>query len=137
MFFILVIIHVLVSLFLVFVVLLQTGRGAELGAAFGGMGQATYGRGQSTFITKFTTGLAVIFMSTSLTLAFLSSEQPTQSALSSQSGQAVQQESAGSTATQGAGEQTPPADEQETAPVEQKPLEQMKAPPKPPEADKN
>ena len=55
MFIAIVIVHVLVCLFLVFVVLLQTGRGAELGAAFGGMGQATFGRGQSTFITKFTT----------------------------------------------------------------------------------
>ncbi len=75
-------------------------------------------------------------MSTSLSLAFLSSEQPTQSALAPQTGQAVQQESTGSTATQGAGEQTPPVDKQESAPVEQKPLEQTKAPPKPAAADK-
>ncbi len=136
MFLALVIIHVLVSIFLVFVVLLQTGRGAELGAAFGGMGQSTYGRGQSTFITKFTTGLAVVFMSTSLSLAFLSSERPTQSALSSQSGQPVQQVSTENAAKQGAVEQTQTVDKQEAAPVEQKPLEQSKAPPKPPAANK-
>lgn len=134
MFLALVIIHVLVSLFLVFVVLLQTGRGAELGAAFGGMGQATYGRGQSTFITKFTTGLAVIFMSTSLTLAFLTSERPSQSVLSSQSGQPVQQESMEKAAGQGAGEQV---EKQEAVTVEQKPLEQSKAPPKPAATDSN
>ena len=134
MFFALVIIHVLVSLFLVFVVLLQTGRGAELGAAFGGMGQATYGRGQSTFITKFTTGLAVIFMSTSLSLAFLSSDRPSQSVLSSQSGQPVQQESMEKAAGQGAGEQV---EKQEAVTVEQEPLEQSKAPPKPAATDNN
>ncbi len=52
MFVALVIVHVVVAVSLVLIVLLQTGRGAELGAAFGGLGQATYGRGQSTFISK-------------------------------------------------------------------------------------
>jgi preprotein translocase subunit SecG len=75
-------VHVLVAFSLVLIVLLQTGRGAELGAAFGGMGQATYGRSQSTFISKFTTGLAVVFMATSLSLAFLSTEHQTESILS-------------------------------------------------------
>ena len=81
MFYALLIIHILASVLLILIVLLQTGRGAELGAAFGGMGQATYGRGQSTAITKITTVLAVIFMSTSLSLAFLTTEQPTQSVI--------------------------------------------------------
>ncbi len=82
MFIAILIVHVLVSLILVLVVLLQTGRGAELGAAFGGMGQATYGRTQGNFMTRFTTGVAVVFMSTSLSLAFMSSERPTQSVIS-------------------------------------------------------
>ena len=73
--------HVIVAISLVLVVLLQTGRGAELGAAFGGMGQATSGRGQSTFISKFTTGIAIIFMITSLSLAFLTTERPQSSLL--------------------------------------------------------
>lgn len=76
MFATLIVIHVIVACSLVFIVLLQSGKGAELGAAFGGTGQATYGPGQSTFITKFTTTLAVIFMTTSLSLAFLSTDQP-------------------------------------------------------------
>ena len=130
MFYALIIVHVLASIFLIFVVLLQTGRGAELGAAFGGMGQATYGRGQSTFITKFTTGLAVVFMSTSLSLAFISSEQPRQSVLSPQSGAPIQQESMGSAATPGTGDGAASADKTEAATVEQEPLEQTKAPPK-------
>ena len=75
-------VHVLVAFSLVLIVLLQTGRGAELGAAFGGMGQATYGRTQSTFISKVTTVMAVVFMATSLSLAFLSTERQTESILS-------------------------------------------------------
>jgi preprotein translocase subunit SecG len=75
------VVHVLVSVLLVLVVLLQSGRGAELGAAFGSVGQATFGRGRPTFLSKFTTGLAVIFMTTSLSLAFMSNEKPSQSVL--------------------------------------------------------
>ena len=75
MFTILLVIHVIVAIILVMVVLLQTGRGAELGAAFGGMGQATYGASKSTFISKFTTGLAIVFMSTSMSLAFLTTDR--------------------------------------------------------------
>ncbi len=82
MFIALVVLHVLVSIFLVLVVLLQAGRGAELGAAFGGLGQATYGRTPTTPLAKLTTGLAVVFMVTSLTLAFIANERPTESALS-------------------------------------------------------
>jgi preprotein translocase subunit SecG len=72
----------LVSVILVLVILLQAGRGAELGAAFGGLGQANYGRTPITPLAKLTTGLAVVFMLTSLTLAFIANERPTESALS-------------------------------------------------------
>lgn len=82
MFVALLIVHIIAAITLVLIVLLQAGRGAELGAAFGGMGQSTYGRGQSTFISKFTTGLAILFMSTSLSLAFLSTEEQSASVLS-------------------------------------------------------
>ena len=82
MFVLLIVIHVIAAVSLVLIVLLQTGRGAELGAAFGGMGQATYGRGQYTFIHKVTTVLAVVFMTTSLSLAFISTERPRTSLLS-------------------------------------------------------
>jgi len=79
MFITILVVHVIVSVLLVMVVLLQSGRGAELGAAFGSVGQATFGRGRPTFLSKFTTTLAVIFMTSSLTLAFMSNEQPRQS----------------------------------------------------------
>lgn len=77
----LVVLHVLVSVVLVLTVLLQAGRGAELGAAFGSLGQTTYGRGQATFIAKFTTAIAVVFMATSLSLAFLTMERTSGSVL--------------------------------------------------------
>lgn len=128
MFYALLIVHVMVSFFLIFVVLLQTGRGAELGAAFGGMGQTTFGRGQATFITKFTTALAVIFMSTSLSLAFISSEQPTRSVISPQ---ALAPVSAPGGVTEQAAEPARQAGQGTPAPPEQEPLQQTKAPPNP------
>lgn len=70
---VLLIIHVLVSLFLIFIVLIQSGKGAELGAAFGGSSQTIFGsRGAATFFSKLTTIAAVVFMLTSLSLAIVS-----------------------------------------------------------------
>ncbi len=68
---VLVIIHVLVCFFLVAVVLLQRGRGAEIGAVFGGGASSTVfgSRGAGNFLTKLTTAAAVIFMLTSFTLS--------------------------------------------------------------------
>ncbi len=66
----LIIIHVIVCLIIIFIVLLQVGRGAEAGAMFGGSGQAQTLRGQSTFIGKFTTAMAVAFMLTSFFLTY-------------------------------------------------------------------
>jgi len=67
------IVHVLVCLFLVGVVLLQSGKGAEMGASFGSGGsQSVFGAGGgTTFLSKMTTGAAVIFMLTSLWLAYI------------------------------------------------------------------
>ena len=72
--------HVLVSLVLVLVVLLQTGKRADLAGAFGGGGsQTAFGtRGAATFLSKATTVCAVLFMVTSLSLSILSS-RPDQS----------------------------------------------------------
>jgi preprotein translocase subunit SecG len=69
------IIHVLVSLFLIAVVLLQSGKGAEIGAAFGGSSQTLFGsRGAASFLSKMTTGAAIAFMITSLMLAVVTSK---------------------------------------------------------------
>ena len=70
---ILVVIHVLVSLFLILVVLVQQGKGADLAGAFGGGGsQTAFGaRGATTLLHKLTTGFFVAFVVTSLTLAIV------------------------------------------------------------------
>lgn len=74
MFTLLSIIHVIVCFILILVVLLQTGKGADIAAAFGGSSQTAFGaRGATTFMAKVTTGAAVIFMLTSMTLALVSS----------------------------------------------------------------
>ena len=67
-------IHVIVSIALILIVLLQTGKGADMGAVFGGAGsQALFGTtGAATFLGKMTTVAAVVFMITSLSLAYLS-----------------------------------------------------------------
>ncbi|MEW6570137.1 MAG: preprotein translocase subunit SecG [Nitrospirota bacterium] len=71
----LVIIHVFVCVFLIGVVLLQSGKGAQLGAAFGGSSQTLFGsRGAATFLSKMTTIAAVVFMLTSLMLAVVSAK---------------------------------------------------------------
>lgn len=81
MFTLLILLHVVSAVLLVLVVLVQSGRGAELGAAFGSLGQATFSRGPATVMTRFTTILAMVFMFTSLSLAFLYRETPTRSVL--------------------------------------------------------
>jgi preprotein translocase subunit SecG len=69
----LVVIHVLVSIMLIMVVLLQSGKGAGMGAAFGGGSQTLFGsRGQTTFMHKLTAGTAFLFMVLSVALATLS-----------------------------------------------------------------
>ncbi len=67
------ILHVLVCLFLIIVVLLQSGKAADLAGAFGGMGsQTAFGpRGSATILSKATTISAALFMVTSLSLAIL------------------------------------------------------------------
>ncbi|HJU04363.1 MAG TPA: preprotein translocase subunit SecG [Nitrospiraceae bacterium] len=71
-----VIIHVIVCFLMIASILLQAGKGAEMGAAFGGSSQTVFGsRGPGTFLSKVTIGAAVIFMVTSLGLAILSKER--------------------------------------------------------------
>ena len=67
------IIHITVSFFLIFIVLIQSSKGAEMGAAFGGSSQTLFGsRGAATFLSKLTTAAAIAFMLTSLFLAIVS-----------------------------------------------------------------
>ena len=75
------ILHVVVCLTLILIVLLQGGKGADMGAAFGvGSGQTLFGStGASTFLGKATKIAAIIFMITSLALAYLSHNELSQS----------------------------------------------------------
>jgi preprotein translocase subunit SecG len=69
---IVVVIHVLVCLALIFIVLLQHGKGAGIGAAFGGSSQTVFGStGAAPFLAKLTAAAAILFMVTSLGLTFL------------------------------------------------------------------
>ena len=75
--------HLLISLGLVLIVLLQSGKGADIGAAFGGGSSQTVfgGRGAATFLSKLTSAFAVLFMLSSLSLAILSSQTRTSSVI--------------------------------------------------------
>jgi preprotein translocase subunit SecG len=66
-------VHIIVCIFLIIVVLLQSGKAADLAGAFGGMGsQTAFGpRGSATLLSKATTFSAVLFMVTSLSLSIL------------------------------------------------------------------
>src|SRR5688500_10727193 len=70
------VIHVIVCVFLMLTVLLQSGKGGGMGAAFGGGNTGTVfgGSGASQFLRRLTVGAAVIFMVTSMLLAYLASQ---------------------------------------------------------------
>lgn len=71
-----VILHVFVCFLMIGAILLQSGKGAEIGAAFGGSSQTVFGsRGPANFLSKFTVIVATVFMVTSLTLAILARER--------------------------------------------------------------
>ncbi len=71
------ILHVVVSLGLILVVLLQTGKGAEIGAVFGGSSSTIFGSsGAGNFLTRLTTGMAIVFMVTSLALGYFAGRNP-------------------------------------------------------------
>ncbi|MDF1578372.1 MAG: preprotein translocase subunit SecG [Desulfobulbales bacterium] len=75
-------VHILVCFFLVIIVLLQHGKGANVGATFGGAGNTVFGtEGPVPMLNKVTTGIAIIFMLTSITLAYFSANSRTGSVM--------------------------------------------------------
>ncbi len=71
------VVHIVAAVVLIGVVLLQSGKGADMGAAFGGGGGSTvFGpSGPGNILTRLTTIMAIVFMATSLTLAVLSAKR--------------------------------------------------------------
>jgi preprotein translocase subunit SecG len=79
----LIVVHTIVCLFLICIVLLQHGKGADIGASFGGSSQSLFGtEGPVPLLNKITTLAAIIFMGTSITLAYLSANKSTGSVMS-------------------------------------------------------
>ena len=109
---ILIIIHLIVCIALIMIVLLQTGKGADMGAAFGGgASQTLFGStGASTFLSKATTIAAIVFMITSLGLAYLSTHR-TKGSIMSETPAPIEEPAVP--------QQTPPA-ESESTPAEAK-----------------
>jgi preprotein translocase subunit SecG len=88
----LIIIHIVVCVALIMIVLLQTGKGASMGAAFGGSSQTIFGSsGATPFLAKITTIVAVVFMITSLFLAFIHGPGTSTSVVGSSSAPTPQQ----------------------------------------------
>jgi preprotein translocase subunit SecG len=113
--------HILVSLILLLVVLLQSGRAADLAGAFGGAGsQTAFGpRGAATFLSKATTFLAVVFMVTSLALAIFASSRQTQSVVQETTPPATQQSEPSQPATPAPDSAPEPTPAQTSAPPQE------------------
>lgn len=76
MYTLIVIVHVFICFLMIGAILLQSGKGAEIGAAFGGSSQTVFGsRGPANFLSKLTVVVAAVFMVTSLTLAILAKQR--------------------------------------------------------------
>ena len=78
-----IIVHVLCTLFLILVILLQTGKGAAMGSGLGaGSSQTMFGSsGAGNFLTKITTAIATLFVITSLTLGIMSTQKKSRSVM--------------------------------------------------------
>lgn len=78
-----IVVHTIVCLFLICIVLLQHGKGADIGASFGGSSQSLFGtEGPMPLLNKITTFAAIVFMGTSITLAYLSANKSSGSVMS-------------------------------------------------------
>ena len=106
-------VHLIVCFLMIVSILLQAGKGAEIGASFGGASQTVFGsRGPGTFLSKVTVGTAIIFMLSSLSLALLSKQANTASTVIDLH-PTTHQESSSST-TEDSTTVTPPAESETT-----------------------
>ena len=108
-----VVIHLTVCFLMIAAILLQAGKGAEIGASFGGSSQTVFGsRGPGTFLSKVTVGAAIIFMLSSLSLALLSRQGSTSSTVIDLNTPAKKQDSPKA----GGASDTPPSEPVEASP---------------------
>src|SRR5213593_635277 len=91
LYYLIAVLHVLVCIILILVVLLQSGKGADLAGAFGGGGtQTAFGsRGPASFLSKLTTVSAIVFMITCLALSLMGSRTQSRSILDTTKGSAA------------------------------------------------
>ena len=88
-------IHIVVCITLIMIVLLQRGKGADMGSAFGGSSQTVFGSaGATPILGKVTAAAAIIFMLTCLTLAYMHGKGTTSSIMEGVSGVPAAQDSA-------------------------------------------
>lgn len=105
--------HVIVATILVLMVLVQKGKGADIGAAFGGASQTLFGpRGAQSFMAKLTTSAAILFMITSFSLALTASKSKKSSVM-----EGIKQEQPAAPAASSAPLTTPPAAQPAPAPA--------------------
>lgn len=78
-----IVIHLITCLFLILFVLLQAGKGAEVGATFGGISQTFFGNQGGNILTKITTILAFVFMATSIGITVYQHKENTESVMTS------------------------------------------------------
>ncbi len=126
-------VHVLVCLVLILVVLLQSGKAADLAGAFGGMGsQTAFGpRGAATVLSKATTVCAVLFMLTSLSLAMISTRRAGPGSVLERTGKTTQQPAPAQQKPATPGQQTPAAPAQPAPQGQQQPAPAQPAPAQP------
>ena len=107
---IIVLIHIAVCIALIMIVLLQKGKGASMGAAFGGSSQTVFGSsGATSFLQRITVAAAVIFMFTSLGLALLSGRATSSSVMKGVTpGEVPQQTESSAPAAPATGTPSPP-----------------------------
>ncbi|MEI6092411.1 MAG: preprotein translocase subunit SecG [bacterium] len=89
-----IVIHLITCLFLILFVLLQAGKGAEVGATFGGISQTFFGTQGGNILTKITTVLAFVFMATSIGITVFQHRAITESVMSGVSTPAATQPAA-------------------------------------------
>ncbi len=122
---IIVTLHVIVSIAMILIILLQTGKGADMGAVFGGGSSNTLfgSSGPTSFLSKLTAGAAIIFMCTSLFLAYFAGNRPASSIMKGSAPMRQQMPPAGMPGGMppGPGGMPPGAGGQQGAPVPQAP----------------